>query len=76
MSKKDTLKAELDWLKVWLTISVTALFAIIGWVASHYKTADKIELSASIILLVLLVTTIIRINKKAYQKMAELEDLE
>lgn len=76
MSRKDTLKAEIDWLKVWLTISVTALFAVIGWVASHHKTADNIELMGAVILLILLVPAIIRINKKAYQKMAELEDLE
>ena len=76
MSKKDELKEEIGWFKVWLSISVAASFGMIGWFVSNYKTAEPLWLWLDIIGLLLSIVIINTTNKKAIINIKELRDLD
>jgi len=76
MSKKDELKEEIGWFKVWLGISVAASFGMISWFVSNYKSAEALWLWLDIFGLVLSIVLIYLTNKKALINIRKLRDLD
>ena len=74
MSRNERIKEQIGWLKVIFGILSAVLISLCGWLATHYKD-DQYTTSITTALIVLVTIFIIRINKKAYNKMDELEDL-
>ena len=47
MSRKDRITTEINLIKMWITLAVTAFFAVSGWAFTHYDTASDIQLIAA-----------------------------
>ena len=75
MSKLDEIKEELGWLKVWLAISMTAIFGILGWFVANYEKVATLWLILAMITIVVLVIIVVAINSIAMKKIRELRDL-
>ena len=75
MSKADKIKEQIGWLKVVFGILTAIIVSLVGFIATSYKTTEPIILIAALILTILLSFAIIVVNKKAFSKMDELEDL-
>ena len=77
MSKSERIKEQIGWLKVIFAILMAIDISLIGWLANHYDKIDvseiKIYLNLAAIMLVSLV--VIFVNKIAFKKIDELEDL-
>ena len=75
MSKTDKLKEEIGWLKVVFGILVAIDISLVAWLAQNITKAP-ISLLVICALAVLSVTTgIVWINRAAYRKIDELEEL-
>lgn len=75
MSKLDLIKEKINYLKVWLGISVVTLISLLGWLSSHYSTLSNVRLILSFIGIAWLVVMIHFLNKSILQKIESLEDL-
>ena len=75
MSKNEKIKEQIGWLKVVFGILSALLISLSGWLATNYKTTDEITASITTFLIVLSAFAIIVVNKKALNKIDELEDL-
>ena len=76
MSRKDRINAEINWLKMWVTLLLTAFFAVAGWVFTHYVTATKTQLVLAGVALVAMAAGLVGLNQMAKKFMDELEELE
>lgn len=74
MPKLDGLKADLEIIKFWLGIVVASFIAIIGWLASNYKTADDILIISALISLVFLLLAIFVFARGMKNKAKEIKD--
>ena len=75
MSKIDKLKEEIGWLKVVFGILVAIDISLVAWLAQNYEKSPAF-LSAICSVAVLFVTGgIIWVNRAAYRKIDELEEL-
>lgn len=75
MSKKNEIKEEIGNLKFWLGVLVGIIVAIIGWVATSYKTADTPLLIASLVFCVDFIILAIWFQIKIVKKIRKLRDL-
>ncbi len=68
MSRADRIKAKLDLLKLLIIVLLTALFGVVGFAVTHYKTLDFVlSLMVSLGIIVLLLALVylgIDFNKK------------
>ena len=67
------IKEQIGWLKVIFGILSAVLISLSGWLATHYKNDDTTYITT--ILIISITILIIKVNKQAYNKMDELEDL-
>jgi hypothetical protein len=75
MGKIDLIKEKINYLKVWLGISVVTLIGLLGWLSSNYEKLSSIRLILSFVGIVWLVVLIHFLNKSILQKINSLEDL-
>jgi len=74
MSKLDLIKEKINYLKVWLGISVVTLISLLGWLSSHYDALSNTRLIFSFVGIAWLVAMIHFLNKSILQKIDSLED--
>lgn len=75
MGKADKIKEQIGWLKVIFGILSAVVVSLMGWLAANFNSADKTALVLATILIVCLSLAIGFVNKKAFEKIDELEDL-
>ena len=75
MSKSDKIKEQIGCLKVVFGILTAVVVSLVGFIATSYKQADHLILSMAFVLTIFLLLAIIIVNKKAFSKMDELEEL-
>lgn len=75
MSKNESIKASLDLYKGLIYLLITAIFAVCGFFANNYKTAQMTDLVFIIVALLFLGGFLIFAFKKHYVKTKELENL-
>ena len=75
MSKKNEVKEEIGVLKFWLGILVGIIVAVIGWVATSYKTADMSLLIVSLVICVNFMILAVLLQIKIFKKIRKLRDL-
>ena len=75
MSKTDRLKEEIGWLKVVFGILVATDISLVAWLAQHYSTANTLLLVFCGVAVVIVTGAVVWVNKTAYRKIDELEDL-
>ncbi len=74
MAKIDLIKEKINYLKVWLGISVVTLISLLGWLSSNFALST-IRLILSFLGLVWLVISIHFLNKSILIKINSLEEL-
>ena len=75
MAKLDKLKEEIGWMKIIFAILTATDISIVAWLVQNYNETDTLKLVMSIILIVLITGVIVWVNKTAYRRIDELEDL-
>jgi hypothetical protein len=76
MSRKDEIKEELSYLKVWLGIVVVTAISLISWLINNYDNESMLyKVIFGIIAIFSLSLTIIKIDKVIKRKIRELRDL-
>ena len=75
MGKIDKIKEQIGWLKVAFGIAVATAVTLIGWLASNYESVQIYLSIASFVVILAVLVLIIIINKIAFKKMDELEEL-
>lgn len=75
MSKIDLIKEKINYLKVWLGISVVTLISLVGWLSSSYDKLSNGRLVLSFVGIFWLVGLIHFLNKSILKKINSLEDL-
>lgn len=75
MSKLDSAKEELGWLKVLFAVLVALDASLIAWASQAYDTASRLMLTMAFIGIGALTAVAIWINRSAYRKIRELETL-
>jgi len=75
VSKLDSAKEELGWLKVMFAISAAVDASLIAWIAQTYNRAETALVVGACIGAVALTLSVIWINRLAYRKIRELETL-
>jgi len=75
MGKMDKIKEQIGWLKVAFGIAVATAVTLIGWLASNYESVQIYLSIASFVVILAVLVLIIIINKIAFKKMDELEEL-
>ncbi len=75
MGKIDVIKEKINYLKVWLGISVVTLIGLLGWLSSHYEKLSNTRLVLSFVGILWLVVLIHFLNKTILNKINSLEDL-
>ena len=71
----DRIKEQIGWLKVVFGFATAIVVSLMGWGASNYEVASTAEMISATIAVALFTGVIILVNKIAYKKMEELEDL-
>jgi len=75
VSKVDKLKEEIGWLKVVFGILVATDIALVAWLAQNYASANILLLVFCGIAVVLVTGAVVWVNRTAYRKIDELEEL-
>ena len=75
MAKIDRIKEFINYLKVLLVLLLATNVGLIGWIANHYKVADKILIYLSMITVLIILVIAVFINKKIIKDIKSLEDL-
>lgn len=75
MSKADRLKEEIGWLKVAFAIAVALDASLVAWLAQNYASAKPAVIAAAVIAAVVLAAAIVLINRRAYRRINELENV-
>ena len=75
MSKADTLKEEIGWLKVAFGVAVALDASLVAWLAENYAVANLVLVGTGLVVTLGLATIILIINRRAYRRMKELEDV-
>ena len=75
MSKTDKLKEEIGWLKVVFAVLVAIDISLVGWLAQNYDDAPIFLQIVCSVAVVVITGGIVWVNKAAYRKIDELEEL-
>ena len=75
MSKADRIKEEIGWLKVAFGILVALDASLVAWLAQNYIRASIVIVGAALVAAIVLAGVIVVINRKAYHRIKELEDV-
>ncbi len=75
MGKIDLIKEKINYLKVWLGISVVTLIGLVGWLSSNYEKLSSVRLALLFIGIVCLGILIHFLNKIILNKINSLEEL-
>lgn len=75
MSKSEKLKEEVGWLKVVFGILVATDISLIAWLAQNFEDAPKLMLGLCSFGILIVTFGVAWINRAAYRKIDELEDL-
>jgi len=75
MGKIDLIKEKINYLKVWLGISVVTLIGLLGWLSSNYEKLSNIRLFLSFVGIAWLVVLVHFLNRSILHKIDSLEDL-
>ncbi len=75
MSKSEKIKEQIGWYKVVFAVFAATLVSLLGWTATHYNSSEASIVYAAVFLILVLSFLLIKINKKAFQMIDELEEL-
>jgi len=75
MSKLDSAREELGWLKLLFAAAVAIDTSLVAWLSQAYNTAIGILLVLAVVAIAVLTAAAIWINRLAYRKIRELENL-
>ena len=75
MSKVDKLKEEIGWLKVVFAILVAIDISLVGWLAQNYDDAPIFLQIVCAVAAVVITGGVVWVNRVAYRKIDELEEL-
>ena len=75
MSKLDSAKEELGWLKVVFAVLVIIDASLIAWISQAYGTAHGLVMALACVAAVVLTAFLVWVNRLAYRKIGELENL-
>jgi hypothetical protein len=75
MSKSEKLKEEIGWLKVVFGLLVATDVSLLAWLAQNYRTAEVLLLWIGAMAVVAITGAVVWVNRRAYQKIDELEGL-
>jgi len=75
MSKVDGIREELGWLKVVFAVLVAIDVSLVAWVAQNYSAANGVLVVAAIVAVAVLTVVVVWVNRLAYRKIRELENL-
>ena len=75
MSRSEKIKEQIGWYKVVFAVFTATLVSLLGWTATHYNSSEASIVYAAVFLILVLSFLLIKINKKAFQMIDELEEL-
>ena len=75
MSKVDGIREGLGRLKVVFAVFVAIDVSLVAWVAQNYNTANGVFVIVAIVAVAVLTTVVVWVNRLAYRKIRELENL-
>ena len=75
MSKSDKIKEEIGWLKIVFALLVATDISLMGWVALNFAKISMPFLFLAILAVFGITLSIVILNRRAYKKFDELEDL-
>ena len=75
MSKLDSAREELGWLKLLFAAAVAIDTSLVAWLSQAYNTAISVLLVLAVVAIAVLTAAAIWINRLAYRKIRELENL-
>ncbi len=75
MSRADRLKEEIGWLKVAFGVAVALDASLLAWLAQNYASAEPVIIVAAVIAAVVIAAAIFLINRRAYRRIEELENV-
>lgn len=75
MSEIDEIKELIGYLKVIFALVLATTIGLISWLVQNYQSADKLLLYTDVLLVVVLVITLILINRKILSDIKRLKEL-
>ena len=75
MAEIDEIKEEINYLKVWLGITLITTIGLISWLLNNYATANTVKIIADIFVILVLNLSVILIDKKIKKRIKKLRDL-
>ena len=73
--KIDKLKEQIGWLKITFGLSLATDISLVAWIFNNYSSVVMLKLLISLFATVLVTSIVFLSNKKANNKMNELEEL-
>ncbi len=74
MSELDHLKEQIAYMKLWLGIFIVTNISLIGWLVTHYEKAEVLLVTASIITLFSIFTTVFLLHRKIQGRIDQLKE--
>jgi len=75
MSRIDRIKEEIGWLKLVFGVLVAVDVSLLAWLAQNYAGANSVLLVAGLLATIVLTGAIVWVNRAAYRRIEELEEL-
>lgn len=75
MAEIDKLKEEIGWLKIIFAILIATDISLLAWLVQNYGKASQLLLIVCALGVLLVTFTIVWVNRVAYRKIDELEEL-
>jgi len=75
MTKIDSVKERVAYLKIWLGIFVVTIISLIGWLVSNYATAKLLLVILDVVAILILLVAIMLTHKEINRKINEMESL-
>ncbi len=75
MSEIDEIKEFIGYLKVVFALVLATTIGLISWLVQNYQSAEKLLLYADVVLILVLVLTLLFINRKILSDIKRLKEL-
>jgi len=75
LSEIDEIKEFIGYLKVVFALVLATTIGLISWLVQNYQSAEKLLLYADVLLIMVLVVTLILINRKILSDIKRLKEL-